>query len=519
MPQLLCAFDLGTNGVKAGLFTPEGRMLGQSYQEYGIECPKRGWAEQSIERMWQAQCNATQALLASTGVHPQEIAAIGVSSQRATFAPLDAAGQPLTPFIGWQDRRSIQECEWMARTLGTRRYYEIAGLPLEPTAAVSKILWLKHHNPELYERTATFGSTQNVHLALLGAENPPCDLADAGYMGLLDVDQLVRSQELLDALDLPREKFPKLAPSGQVVGALSAVAAEATGLAVGTPLVLAGGDLQVAGLGMGVAAPGTVSLGIGSGGGVLIHLERPLRHPGMGLNCQPHAVPGAWEMEGICLASGASYKWFRDVLGEPERQIAAERGCDPYDVLNELAAQSEIGAGGLLFLPALAGSGAPNWYPQARGMILGLTLATDRSALVRALLEGICMEIRGMLEAAARMGTTIDEVRIWGGAAKSPLWNQMAADVYGIPAIRTAISEAGLAGAAICAGVGVGLYQNVHEGVACMIRIGESYEPNPVRHQIYNELYDIYSSAYQALKDSGVFAQISGFYNPVEQAE
>jgi xylulokinase len=519
MPQILCAFDLGTNGVKTGLFTPEGQLLGQAYQEYGVECPQSDWVEQSIERMWQAQCTATRALLASTGVHPQEIAAIGVSSQRATFAPLDAAGRPLYPFIGWQDHRSIQECEWMASKLGRHRYYEIAGLPLEPTAAVSKILWLKGHNPKLYEQTATFGSTQNVHLAQLGAEKPPCDLADAGYMGLLDVDHLEWSQELLAALDLPGEKLPKLAPSGQVVGALSAAAAEATGLAEGTPLVLAGGDLQVAGLGMGVAAPGTVSLGIGSGGGVLIYLERPLRHPKMGLNCQPHAVPGAWEMEGICLASGASYKWFRDVLGEPERRIAAERGCDPYNVLNELAAQSEIGAGGLLFLPALAGSGAPNWYPQARGMILGLTLATDRSALVRALLEGICLEIRGMLESAGSMGTPIDEVRIWGGAAKSPFWNQMAADVYGIPATRTAISEAGLAGAAICAGVGVGLYQNVHQGVDYMIRIEERYEPNLVHHRIYNELFDIYNSAYRALKDSGVFAQLSGFHLPAEQAE
>lgn len=519
MPLLLCAFDLGTNGIKAGLFTPEGRMLGQSYQEYGIECPKSGWAEQSIERMWQAQCNATQALLASTGVNPKEIAAIGVSSQRATFAPLDAAGQPLSSFIGWQDHRSIQECEWMGRRLGARRYYEIAGLPLEPTAAVSKILWLKNHYPKLYERTTTFGSTQNVHLTQLGAENPPCDLADAGYMGLLDVDRLEWSQELLDALELSGEKLPKLAPSGTVVGALSAPAAEATGLAKGTPLVLAGGDLQVAGLGMGVVVPGTVSLGIGSGGGVLIYLERPLRHPGMGLNCQPHAVPGAWEMEGICLASGASYKWFRDVLGEPERQLAAQQGSDTYDVLNELAARSEIGAGGLLFLPALAGSGAPNWYPQARGMILGLTLATDRSALVRSLLEGICLEIRGMLEAAGYMGTPIDEVRIWGGAAKAPFWNQIAADVYGIPAIRTAISEAGLAGAAICAGAGVGVYQNVHQGVAGMIRIEERYEPDPAHHRIYNELYEIYTSAYRALKESGVFAQLSGLHIPGGQTE
>lgn len=519
MSQLLCAFDLGTNGVKAGLFTPEGQLVGQTYGEYGVDCPHSGWVEQSIERMWQAQCTAIRALLASTGVPPREIAAIGVSSQRATFAPLDAAGRPLAPFIGWQDHRSLQECEWMASRLAARRYYEIAGLPLEPTAAASKILWLKRHNPRLYERAAGFGSTQNVHLSQLGAEQPPCDLANAGYLGLLDIDRLAWSQELLEAFDLPAEKFPKLAPSGQMVGELSGAAAEATGLAAGTPLVLAGGDLQVAGLGMGVAAPGTVSLGIGSGGGVLIYLERPLRHPEMGLNCQPHAIPGTWEMEGICLASGASYKWFRDVLGEPERQIAAERGCDPYDVLNALAAQSEAGAGGLLFLPALAGSGAPNWYPQTRGMILGLTLATERCALVRALLEGICLEIRGMLEAAGGMGTPVNEVRIWGGAAKSAMWNQIAADVYGIPAVRTAIPEAGLAGAAICAGVGVGLYQDMHQGVGCMIRIEERYEPNPARHQIYNELYEIYTLAYQALKNNGVFSQLSNFHPPGRQTQ
>jgi xylulokinase len=519
MPQLLCAFDLGTNGVKAGLFTPEGRLLGQSYREYGVECPECGWVEQSIERMWQAQCETAQALLAATGVNAHEIAAIGVSSQRATFAPLDAAGRPLSPFIGWQDHRSLLECEWMAQRVSPRRYYDIAGLPLEPTAAVSKILWLKRHNPALFERTAVFGSTQNIHLAQLGAENPPCDLADAGYLGLLDVDRFEWSRELLEAFELPRQKLPELAPSGTRVGSLSAAAAEATGLAAGTPLVLAGGDLQVAGVGMGVAAPGVISLGIGSGGGVLIYLERPLRHAEIGLNCQPHAVPDAWEMEGICLASGASYKWFREVLGEPERRIAAERGCDPYDVLTELAAQAEIGAGGLLFLPALAGSGAPNWYPQARGMVLGLTLATQRSALVRSLLEGICLEIRGMLEAAGRMGTPVSEVRIWGGAAKSPFWNQMAADVYGIPAARTAISEAGLAGAAICAGVGVGLYRDVHEGVACMVQIEERYEPVAARHRIYDELYEIYDAAYRAMKDSGVFARLSAFHLPAAEDE
>ena len=514
MPEIICAYDLGTNGVKAGLFTAGGELLGAAYHEYGVECPEDQWVEQSIELMWQAQCLATRRLLASTGVDPKEIASIGVSSQRATFAALDKAGNPLYPFIGWQDHRSIDVCEWMSTQIGASRYYEIAGLPLEPTAAISKILWLKQNRPDLFERTATFGSTQNVHLRQLGAESPPCDLADAGYMGILDVDRLTWSQELLQAFELPPEKLPALAASGQMVGELSTKAAEETGLAAGTPLVLAGGDLQCGGLGLGVAKPGIVSLGIGSGGGVLIYLDQPLRHREMGLNCQPHVVPNAWEMEGICLASGASYKWFRDVLGQREQQMADHAGRDPYELLNELAAQAKVGSGGLLFFPALAGSGAPNWYPQACGVVMGLTLATERSAVVRAVLEGICLEIRGMLEAANRMGTHIEEVRIWGGAAKSPFWNQMAADVYGIPAAKTIISDAGLAGAAICAGVGVGLYRDVHEGVACMVQIERLYEPDPNHHRKYDELFEVYQSTYQVLRQSGVYESLCRLRSP-----
>jgi xylulokinase len=250
-------------------------------------------------------------------------------------------------------------------------------------------------------------------------------------------------------------------------------------------------------------------VGIGTGGGVLIYLEKPLRHPDMALNCLPHAIPGAWEMEGICLASGAAYKWYRDVLGQMEKEIAADQEGDAYDLLNEEACLAEAGAGGIIVMPSLVGAGAPNWYPKARGVILGLTLASDKKSLTRAMLEGICLEIRWMLEAAQRLGTQIEEVRIWGGAAKSALWNQIAADVYGVPAAKTSIPEAGLVGAAICAGVGVGLFSSAQEGSRAMVRIEERYEPNPGLGAKYDEMFAIYKSAYQALVGAGVFERIA----------
>jgi xylulokinase len=511
MPHYLCAFDLGTTSVKVGVFTPDGQVVGTTCREYGVLYPGPQWIEQSIEEMWKAQCIACRELIDHFNIHPDDIAAVGVSSQRATFVPLDKDGKPLTRFIGWQDKRSIRQCELMERRVGAERYYKIAGLPIEPTAAVSKVLWFKEHTPEVFERTNIFASTQNVHLAQLGVDQAPCDLPDAAYLGLLDVDRLEWSRELLEKLEIPIEKLPVLAPSGQCVGQVSRSAGLATGLAPGTPVVTAGGDLQCAGLGMGVAEPGYVSVGIGTGGGVLIYLDRPRRHPERALNCLPHAVSGAWEIEGICLASGATYKWYRDVLGASEKSAAVGLNIDPYELLNLEASQAEPGSSGLLVIPSLAGAGAPNWYPQARGIILGLTLATDKKALTRAILEGICLEIRWMLEAIQKLEVPVKEVRIWGGAAKSNLWNQIAADVYGVPAAKTVVSEAGLIGAAICAGVGVGFFKDALDGAHRMVRIERHFEPNPQLQARYDELFDLYQNAYRALREAGIFERLADF--------
>ena len=211
---------------------------------------------------------------------------------------------------------------------------------------------------------------------------------------------------------------------------------------------------------------------------------------------------------GICLASGAAYKWFRDTMGQLEKASASALDIEAYDILNAEAAQAAPGGGGLLFMPALAGSGAPNWYPRARGVFLGLSLSTDKKQMARAMLEGICLEIRWMLEAAQELGTVVEEVRIWGGGAKSDLWNQIAADVYGIPAARTAIPEAGLVGAAICAGVGVGIFSSAQEGARSMVRVEHRYEPDPGLRSRYDEMFDLYKTTYRLLKDGGVFERL-----------
>jgi xylulokinase len=509
MPEYLCSFDMGTTGVKAGILTPDGKLLGTAYQEYGILYPGPRMVEQSVEEMWQAQCQTSKKLLQTTGINPGDIAGVGISCQRATYVPLDKDMKPLTNFIGWQDQRSIDQCERMKKSIGLEHYYRIAGLPLDPIAAVSKVVWLKENRPDIFEATRMFASTQNVHLHQLGVEDPPCDLPDAAYMGLLDVDNLKWSQELLDKLGIPAEKMPALVPSGQKVGEVSRGAAEATGLRAGTSIVTAGGDLQCAGLGVGVSEPGYVSVGIGTGGGVLVCVQQPFRHPDISLNCLPHAAAGTWEMEGIALASGGAYKWFRDTLGQLEQHAAGMVGLDPYELLNAEAAKAPAGANGLMIMPTLLGAGSPNWYPKARGVMLGLSASTTKKDLIRAMLEGICLEIRWIIEAAEKLGTPIAEVHIWGGAAKSPFWNQIAADVYGVPAAKPRVGDSGLVGAAVCAGVGVGLFKSAQEGARAMVVMEERYEPNAQASSRYKEMFEIYKAAYKALVDTRVFERLS----------
>lgn len=267
---------------------------------------------------------------------------------------------------------------------------------------------------------------------------------------------------------------------------------------------------------MGVVDPGLVSVGIGTGGGVLIYQDKPVRHPTMSLNCLPHAIPGAWEMEGVCLASGAAYKWYRDTLSQSEKTTAIELEIDTYHLLERNASLAAPGAGGLIVMPSLAGAGAPNWYPKAGGAILGLSLETDKSALTRAMMEGICLEIRWMLEAANKIGSPIYELRIWGGAANSSLWNQIAADVYGVSVAKTKISEAGLVGAAICAGAGAGVFTSPQEAARSIVCIERYFEPDPKLRARYDEMFDIYKTIFNVLLETKVYERMAALKENVQ---
>jgi xylulokinase len=218
-----------------------------------------------------------------------------------------------------------------------------------------------------------------------------------------------------------------------------------------------------------------------------------------------HAIHGRWQLEGYQAGAAGVFRWFRDEVATLEKTIADKQGKDVFELINELIEKTPVGAKGLVFLPYLASATAPRWNSSARGTLIGLTFAHDRGCLARAFMEGITMEQKDIIEAMLRTGVEVQAARIMGGATKSELWNQMQADMYNLPVETLKVTDAAVLGAAILAGVGVGVFSSVENGVEQMVSVSKRYMPIAENVQTYNDLYQVYSKAYKGLADSGTY--------------
>jgi xylulokinase len=511
MATYLCGIDNGTTGTKAMVFDLAGNVVGEDYREYKCEFPKPGWVDQDGEMLLASSCAALKSAIAKSGVNPKDIAAMGLSTQRCTMVAVDANCRPLRMAISWQDNRSTPECDWIRSNIGAETYYRITGLPIANVWAYPSILWIRNHEPAIYEKTAKFLLTQEFILHRLGADGYPEDWSNGSLQGLMEIDTFQWSKDIISQSGLSLDKLPDLVPSGKMVGRVNSEGAELTGLAIGTPLVTGGGDQQCAGIGAGVIAEGLCEVTLGTAGVSLCFMDQPRKDPAMKMPCSAHAYPGKWECEGLQNAAGASYRWFRDHLGSFEVAFGKHAGVDPYEMLNRQVARTPVGSRGLVYVPYLAGASAPNWDPYAKGSFIGLTLAHDYGCMARAVMEGISLETREVLESFEGLGLELKEVRITGGGTKSDLWNQMQADIYGKPVSKLANGEATVLGAAILGGVGAGVFTSIEEGVAQMVRIEAQYQPNMKANSAYNEIYAIYRNIYQALAQGGIYQQITRY--------
>jgi xylulokinase len=259
---------------------------------------------------------------------------------------------------------------------------------------------------------------------------------------------------------------------------------------------------------MGSIKPGMATVTLGTAGLAIVTLDQPIEGTG-GLMITNHAVPGLWEAEGLTNAAASSYRWFRDTVGTLEKELESRDGRSAFEYLNDLAAASPAGSRGLLYLPYLGTAATPRWNANARASFIGMSFAHTRGDLARAVLEGTVLEVRDIMESWLQAKVKIDLLRLGGGATKSPLWNQIQADVYGRPVQTLKVGESTVLGAALLGGVGAGLFKSIEEGVETMVQVSGELEPNMANHQVYEEMYQAYAAAYEGLANSGAFDKLA----------
>ncbi len=508
MARYLAGIDIGTTGARCTLFDLDGGIIANEYREYGAIYPKPSWVEQDLDEMIALTFDACRATVAKAGIKAEEIASIGFSTQRSVTVPVYEDGRKVRHMISWQDARTSAELEDMLKLIDAERYYAISGMPMGTTWNISKMLWMRKNEPELFQKTYKFVQLQDAALKAFGADDFYTDTSDMAFYGLWDVANLEWSQELLDLFEFTPEMMGKPIPPGTKVAEVSPEVSELSGFAVGTAICVGAGDQNCGVVGMGSVESGMVTVNLGTGGLIVLSLDKYIPGSG-GMMISNHAVPGMWELEGLSNASGSGYRWFRDVFGVLEKEQAKETGRNAYDALNELVEQAPPGSKGLLFLPYLGTAATPRWNANARACYIGMSFAHGRPEMARATMEGVALEMRDIMDGWLQAGVEITTLRLGGGVTKSAVWNQIQADVYGRPVQTLNVRESTVLGAAILGGVGAGIFSSIKEATDKMVEVTDTIEPNMANHAIYEEMYDAYTKAYEGLASSGAYDQLA----------
>ncbi len=504
--KLIVSLDIGTTAIKVGLFSADGKLLAFEKREQKLIFPKPGRVEQSMQDTWQLITGSIREIMRNNP--PGDVSAVSLSVQRGSVISMDADGNPLGDQIVWMDNRGLNYVEWIKSNLGTEAYYKISGHGLSHITGVSKLLWLRHEDPEKWKKTKVIGTPQTLLLKWLGCEDFICDRSSGTYFFPFDIDNKVWSKDLAEKLDFPIHRLPRLVSATEIVGKLSVKAANDLGLKSGIPLVAGGGDGQCAAAGCGVIAPGMGMINIGTGAGVQCFLSAPLRDPACVIPVAAHVVPDGWEMEAHTQASGAVFRWLRDEFGYPEKYRADIENVDAFDLLVYEAGYAPPGSAGLLLIPTFNGSTGPKVDLNARGILMGLTLSHQRRHVIRAFLEGISLELRWMFDAISQVGVPLNELRLAGGGARNPHWNQIHADILCRPVSTLDQSEAALVGAAMCAAVAVEEYKNLAEAASQFVRVKDTIDPDPKNYQVYQAAYERYREVYTLFSDKGIFTEL-----------
>jgi len=482
--------DISTTSAKAIIIDEQGNVKAIGSTAQPISQPQPLWSEQNPQDWWEGCVASIKQALSEANLSGEDISAIGMTGQMHGLVMLDTNGEVLRPSILWNDQRTQKQCDEITQTVGFSRLIELTGNRALTGFTAPKILWVRQNEPDVYAKCEHILLPKDyLRFKLTGDYHT--DLAGAAGTSLLNVAGRDWSMEVVDALEIPQSWLPKVHEGTEITGTISESTAQLTGLKAGTPVVGGGGDQAAGAVGMGCVTPDKIGVTVGTSGVVFAPLNDYAYEPDGRLHAFCHSVPGKWHFMGVMLSAAGSLQWYRDT-------IAPDVSFD--DLLAETA-DVPAGSEGLLFLPYLTGERTPHPDPLARGAFVGLTTRHTRGHMTRAVLEGVAFGLKDSFTLIDKVGLPESfEVRISGGGAKSPIWQQIIADIFAAPLVNVNTPEAGAFGAAILGAVGIGAFEDVPSACETMIQTGDRVETGE-NVEAYAKVYENYQTLYPALKE------------------
>ncbi len=499
MPYLL-GIDAGTTTLKAGLFDEEGGLLSSVAIECSLSYTDENIVEIDMEWYWNACKQCIHTIYQESKIDLKDISALAISSQGVTFVPVDRQGKALRKGIVFYDTRARNEANELIRRFGLEKIFETTGQPEVSAIFESpKIMWIRNYEPECF---------QNIHKILLVH-----DYLTFKFTGefvsvhpllssslLFDIRRKKWWEEMLDFLHLSDNKLPGICKPGTPVGPLTAEAASETGMSIDTLVVAGAIDQECGMLGVGNIHPGLISESTGSVLAVHTISNNPFHSGKEGIYSFCHVTDDTYALMGICPTAGAAFKWFKETFGEKEDEYADTLKRNVFELLIEEAEEVNAGSDGIIILPHLSGSGTPSPNTSAKGVFYGIRLSHRKGHFVRALMESVAYMLKSTIEVFKTWGMAISEIRSFGGGSQSVFWNQIKADVCGLPVISSNNHEPGCLGAAILAGIGSGVYKNIEEGCKRLVAIRNPQYPNKKNSSLYEDSYKEYLKLNKIMK-------------------
>jgi len=496
--ECILGIDVGTTNCKTILFNKTGIPIAKSIYNFNNIYDRLGpgWVEQdSME--WIKSIVVTIKEVVCICNNNVEIVGIALSTQRPTIVPVDKDFIPLRYAITWQTNATSKQVNQIKKMMGNNSVYKKTGLTISPVWSAPMIKYISEEEPEVHKKTYKYIQVQTFLLHWLGVNDFIIDISNASTTMLMDLKKNSWDEELCQIVGISAYKLPNILPSAMKVGTISKNASELTGLKIGTPIILGGADSQCSALGAGVTKPGIINIMLGTAEVAESYSKDFIIDSNQRILYHSHTILDAYVVEGTILAAGDAYRWAKNLLYGENSSYAS--------IDNDIS-EVPIGSKGVIFLPHQAGAATPYWNDSASGVFFGIKLGTDKSCVARAVAEGVIMEIAKFIHIIEETGINVTEIRLTGGTSfQGSPWNRMQCDIYGKPVTLIKVSDTGALGAAILAGVGVGLFSSQIDAAEKMVKKINTIKPIQENHIKYMKLIEKQNDIYQALHSHGIY--------------